>query len=135
MYDVSLHTAPFSLPEQKVFRRLQEEATMTIVAVNGGGNTPNGEAATDRSDGTYVLTSSHTAQDDSFNFDQITTDTQTKFENSHLAFWGTTAFEDAEATLTSEQGDDTAAIAGIVIASTSDNNRVSSDGTDSLLIA
>jgi len=109
---------------------------MTIVAVNGGGNTPNGEAATDRSDGTYVLTRvSHTAQEDSFNFDQITTETETKFENSDLAFWGTTAFEDGEATLTSEQGDDTAAIAGIVIAATSDNNRVSSDYTDSLLIA
>jgi hypothetical protein len=49
---------------------------MTIVAVNGGGNTPNGEAAGARSEGAYVLTGvEHRAREDSgeadtFSFDQ-----------------------------------------------------------------
>ena len=61
---------------------------MTIVAVNGGGNTPNGEAAGARSEEAYVLTGvEHTAREDSGEADTFSFD-QSVSENSDLAFWG-----------------------------------------------
>jgi hypothetical protein len=84
---------------------------MPILAVNGGGNTPNGEAAEDRNEGAYVLTGvEHTAREDeayTFSFDESTaTDAETRLEtrNSDLAFWGDIHNEETAATLTSDQG-------------------------------
>ena len=85
---------------------------MPILAVNGGGNTPNGEAAGDRSDATYVLTGiEDTTREDSdnadtFSFDQSTTYAEGRFEtrSSDLAFWGDIHSTKTEATLTWEEG-------------------------------
>jgi hypothetical protein len=89
-------------------RRGLKEALMTILMVNGGGNTPNGEAARGEPD----LSKSYLPMESLLPADSPDTSSTATF----LEF----------------EFDSEGAVAGIVAAATTDSNRVNSDGADSI---